>query len=52
MGTIGVTQYLEEHLDELYRELKNRRFSLLVRCAYDPASRAVTGVEALTSVPQ
>ncbi|MGA3541556.1 sigma-70 family RNA polymerase sigma factor [Micromonosporaceae bacterium DT194] len=50
MGTIGVTQYLEEHLDELYREVKNRRFSLLVRCTYDPASRALTGVDALTPI--
>ena len=52
MGTIGVTQYLEEHLDELYRELKNRRFSLLVVLRVRPGQPGGDGVEALTSVPQ
>jgi hypothetical protein len=50
MGTLGVAQYLEDHLDELYREVKNRRFSLLVACTYDPAKRAVKKVDALTPI--
>ncbi|SBT63767.1 Sigma-70, region 4 [Micromonospora sediminicola] len=50
MGTLGVAQYLEDHLDELYREVKNRRFSLLVSCTYDRAKRAVTKVGALTPI--
>ncbi|MEU4715520.1 sigma-70 family RNA polymerase sigma factor [Micromonospora purpureochromogenes] len=50
MGTLGVAQYLEDHLDELYREVKNRRFSLLVTCTYDPAKRAVKKVDALTPI--
>lgn len=50
MGTLGAAQYLEDHLDELYREVKTRRFSLLVACHYDPSTRAVTAVEALTPV--
>jgi hypothetical protein len=50
MGTLGVAQYLEDHLDELYREVKNRRFSLLVSCTYDPAKRAIKKVDALTPI--
>ena len=50
MGTLGVAQYLEDHLDELYREVKNRRFSLLVACTYDPATRAIKKADALTPI--
>ncbi|MEV1145558.1 hypothetical protein [Micromonospora sp. NPDC049799] len=50
MGTLGVAQYLEDHLDELYREVKNRRFSLLVACTYDPMKRSVKKVDALTPI--
>ncbi|WUR62259.1 sigma-70 family RNA polymerase sigma factor [Micromonospora chokoriensis] len=50
MGTLGVAQYLEDHLDELYRDVKNRRFSLLVACTYDPKKRAVKKVDALTPI--
>lgn len=50
MGTVGVAHYLEDHLDELYREVKNRRFSLLVACTYDPKKRSVKKVDALTPV--
>ncbi|WP_307799119.1 sigma-70 family RNA polymerase sigma factor [Micromonospora antibiotica] len=50
MGTLGVARYLHDHLDELYREVKNRRFSLLVACTYDPRKRTIEKVEALTSI--
>ncbi|MFE9207011.1 sigma-70 family RNA polymerase sigma factor [Micromonospora sp. NPDC007230] len=50
MGTVGVAQFLEDHLDELYREVKNRRFSLLVSCTYDPAKRTIKKVDALTPI--
>ncbi|MGS2619055.1 sigma-70 family RNA polymerase sigma factor [Micromonospora sp. LZ34] len=50
MGTLGVAQYLEDHLDEMYREVKNRRFSLLVACTYDPKKRTVKTVDALTPI--
>ena len=50
MGTLGAAQYLEEHLDELYRMVKNRRFSLLGACKYEPQKRTITSVEALTPV--
>jgi hypothetical protein len=50
MGTLGAAQYLAEHLVELYREVKNRRFSLLVASRYDPRTRTITSVEAVTPV--
>ncbi|HEX6501017.1 MAG TPA: hypothetical protein VF054_18600 [Micromonosporaceae bacterium] len=50
MGTLGAAVYLEDHVDELYREVKYPRFSLLVACQYDPASRTVNSVEPLTPV--
>ncbi|MGC4806152.1 hypothetical protein [Micromonospora sp. DT233] len=50
MGTLGVVHYLEDHLNELYREVKNRRFSLLVACTYDAAKRVVKKVDPLTPI--
>ncbi len=34
-GTLGAAQYLAQNLGELYKELKNRRFSTLVRAHYN-----------------
>lgn len=34
-GTWGAARYLSEHLDELYRDLKLKRFSILVKVDYD-----------------
>ena len=50
MGTLGVIQYLEEHLEELHKEVKNRRFSLLVACRYDTRTRTVKSTEAASPV--
>jgi hypothetical protein len=36
IGASGVVHYLENHLGELYREMKNHRFSTLISCRYDP----------------
>lgn len=50
MGTLGATQFLEDHLEELYREVKTKRFSLLVACKYDTRSRTIKSVDAATPV--
>jgi hypothetical protein len=50
MGTLGAATYLDGNLDEIYREVKTRRFSLLVACHYDRNSRTVKMVEAVTPV--
>jgi hypothetical protein len=47
MGTLGAARYIEENLDGLYRDLKTRRFSLLVRAEYQPTSRAIGSVTTL-----
>lgn len=38
-GTLGAAHYLAEHLSELYREIKTKRFSLVVECHFDPAEK-------------
>jgi hypothetical protein len=38
-GNLGAAQYIADHLAELHRELKNRRFSALISCKFDPRDR-------------
>lgn len=38
IGANGVVHYLENHLAELYREVRTRRFSTIISCRYDPKS--------------
>jgi len=33
-GTLGAAQYLAEHMSQLYKEMKTRRFSAVVKCEY------------------
>lgn len=35
-GTLGAAHYVATNLGELYKDLKNRRFSTVVLCRYDP----------------
>jgi hypothetical protein len=49
-GTLGAAKWLEDNLAELYRELKARRFSVLVKCDYHPTTREVVSVSALTPI--
>lgn len=44
-GTAGAAFYLEAHLQELYREVKTRRWSALVSCEFDPGSRQILKAE-------
>lgn len=50
IGTQGVVAYLEDNLEELYREVKTRRFSTLIRAVYDPASQTVTSTERVSPI--
>lgn len=43
MGSSGVIHYLDGHLTEVYREVKTRRFSALIRSEFDPETRKTTG---------
>lgn len=47
-GTLGAARYLADHLGELHRELKTRRFSMLLTCEVDPNTRDVVEVTPLT----
>jgi hypothetical protein len=38
-GTLGAAHFVADNITELHREVKNRRFSVLVACRYDPKDR-------------
>ena len=38
-GILGAAHYIADNLTELHRELKTRRFSVLISCQFDPADR-------------
>ena len=38
-GILGAAQYVADNIAELHRELKTRRFSMLISCQFDPADR-------------
>lgn len=42
VGAAGVVHYLDNHLTELYREVRTRRFSTIIRCAFDAVTRRIT----------
>ncbi|MFC6596716.1 sigma factor-like helix-turn-helix DNA-binding protein [Kitasatospora paranensis] len=50
IGANGVVHYLENHLAELYREVKTRRFSTLISCRYDPATLEVLESKRVTPI--
>ena len=50
IGSSGVVHYLNAHLAEIYREVRTKRFSALVRCSYDPVTRTITESELVTSL--
>ncbi len=50
MGTLGVAHYLTNHIDELYQEVKNRRWSALIECRYDPDSREIKNTRRITPI--
>ncbi len=41
VGAAGVVHYLDNHLTELYREVKTRRFSTIIHCAFDTVTRRI-----------
>lgn len=50
MGTLGAATYLCSHAEELYEQVKNRRWSVLIECRYDPDSRAIQSTEPITTI--
>lgn len=49
-GTAGAAHYLEGHLSEIYREVRGRRWSALVTCNFDPATRQIVTSDLLTPI--
>ncbi|MFE4828382.1 sigma-70 family RNA polymerase sigma factor [Streptomyces sp. NPDC056672] len=47
-GTHGAAHYLEKNLEKLYREVKTRRFSLIVRYTFDAKTAELESVEPVT----
>ena len=49
-GNGGAVHYLESHLEELYGEVRTGRFSTLIACRFDPATRQITSSERVTPI--
>jgi hypothetical protein len=50
MGTLGAAHYLADHIEELYKEVRNNRWSTLIECRYDPDTREIMSCARLTPV--
>lgn len=50
MGTIGAAHYLADHVEDLYKQVRTKRWSVIIRSNYDPDTREVTSTEAVTPV--
>lgn len=48
MGTLGAAHYLTCNIEDIYQDVKNRRWSALIECRYDPDSRAIEATERIT----
>lgn len=48
MGTLGAAQFLAQNIEEIYKEVKGKRWSILVECSYDPDARSVIEAKRLT----
>lgn len=48
MGTVGAAKFLADNLPDLYAEVRNRRWSVLIECWYDPDTREIQGTRPIT----
>lgn len=49
-GTAGAAHYIERNLADLYREVKGRRWSVLISCNFDPKTKQITSATPLTPI--
>lgn len=49
-GTLGGATWLTENVKEIYDQVKNRRWSVLVECSFDEDSRQITSTSQLTEI--
>lgn len=50
MGTLGAARYLADNVEDIYREVKTRRWSTLVATRYDADTREIESTERLTPI--
>jgi transcriptional regulator with XRE-family HTH domain len=50
MGTLGAAQYLTDNLEDLYSQVKTRRWSTIIECRYDPDTRKIESTERIAPV--
>jgi transcriptional regulator with XRE-family HTH domain len=48
MGSNGVIHYLDQHLAEVYRDVKTKRFSALIQSEFDPETRKISSSNLIT----
>jgi hypothetical protein len=49
-GAAGVVHYLSGEIATLFREVRNRRFSMLISCRYDPETHEIISSERITPI--
>jgi DNA-binding CsgD family transcriptional regulator len=50
VGAAGVVHYLDNHLAELYKEVKTGRFSTIIRCTFDATTKQIESSKRVTPV--
>jgi hypothetical protein len=50
MGTLGAATYLTSNVEDIYQQVKNRNWSTLIECKYDPDSKAIESTERITEI--
>lgn len=49
-GTVGAASYFATHISEIFAQVGRRKWSVLLRCDYDPDTRKVLNVEPITPI--
>lgn len=50
MGTLGAAHYLADNIEDIYDQVKTKRWSTLIKCSYDPDTRVIQSTEAITDL--
>lgn len=50
LGTLGATLFLADHIDEIYRVVKDSRWSTIVEVRFDPGTRQITATRRVTPI--
>lgn len=50
MGTLGTAHYLAGHVEDLYREVKTKRWSVLIECNFDPDTLEIRSTNTVTPI--